>query len=165
MTGVLASRAQAARTLLFVPGDRPDRFDRALTSGAGLVVLDLEDAVVPQAKETAREAVSAALARGTTCAVRVNAAGTPWHEDDLAMLSRWPAVVMLPKVEDPASVEALVDRLGAERPVVALVESSRGILSAPRIAEAGVCRLALGTFDLAAEHVARPNRHIRLPTH
>lgn len=144
---------RTARSLLFVPGDRPDRFDKALASGADVVVVDLEDAVAPDAKATARDAVASALAAGARLAVRVNGVGTPWHDDDLALARRHGAAVVLPKA-DAASVATLP----AEATVVALVESARGLLDAPAVAAApAVVRLALGHLDLAAELGVSPD--------
>lgn len=142
--------AADARTLLFVPGDRPDRFPKAAAAGADLLVLDLEDAVAPGAKEAARASVVAWLrASDAPTAVRVNAAGSPWHDADLAALDDLPVPVMVPKAEDP---DALATLAGRGHDVVALLETARGVLAAPRIAAVpGVVRLALGTFDLAAE--------------
>lgn len=94
------------RSYLFVPGDRPERFAKAQATGAGLVVIDLEDAVAPQNKEAARAAI-AAHAPGATApfAVRINAADTPWFEQDLALCREaGAAVVLVPKAE---SVEGL----------------------------------------------------------
>ena len=73
---------------LFVPGDRPDRFEKALATGADAVILDLEDAVAPEAKAAARENVVAAVQSGNygnrELTIRVNGADTEWHDDDLA---------------------------------------------------------------------------------
>lgn len=149
--------AAAARTLLFVPGDRPERFDKAAAAGADLVVLDLEDAVSPDAKDRAREHVVAWLRDATVpAAVRVNAADSPWHDDDLAALADIGAdrspTVMLPKAQNSGSVAATVATLGDGAAVIALLETARGILRAESIAAVdGVVRLALGTYDLAAE--------------
>ena len=144
MTGL----AEAARTLLFVPGDRPDRFAKAAAAGADLVVVDLEDAVAAEAKETAREAVASWLADGHVAAVRINAAGTPWHAADLAAVAGRAAAVVLPKAEPGAALTAV----GRAAPTIALLETAAGILDARPVATTpGVCRLAVGTFDLAAE--------------
>jgi citrate lyase subunit beta / citryl-CoA lyase len=100
----------AARSFLFVPGDRPDRFAKAAASGADAVVLDLEDAVSPQAKLGAREHVRAWLAQGNQAVVRVNAGGTAWHSDDIALIAACSgavAAVMVPKAEDPGRLQAL----------------------------------------------------------
>src|SRR6478609_11887417 len=97
------------RSWLFVPGDRPDRVAKALESAADVVIVDLEDAVVADAKPAAREATADALAGAShPLQVRVNAPGTPWHDDDVAMVARLPGAVglRLPKAE---SVDAVRD--------------------------------------------------------
>jgi citrate lyase subunit beta/citryl-CoA lyase len=147
------SAAATARTWLFVPGDRPERFDKAAASGTDVIVLDLEDAVGADHKDAARAHVAAWLPSAPApAAVRINAVGTPWHEADLAALRHGPVTVMLPKAEDPDTVAAVVAALPTDSVVVALLETSAGVLNAPTIAKVpGVRRLALGTFDLAAE--------------
>ena len=145
-----------ARTLLFVPGDRPDRFPKAAASGAGLVVLDLEDAVGSEDKTLARHFVDEWLAKGNTCAVRVNAFGTPWHEDDLEAVAAHDCVAVIPKAETPDVLAGIALRVGD--PLVALVETASGVFAAQEIAKVeGVERLALGTFDLAAELGVSPD--------
>lgn len=138
----------AARSFLFVPGDRPERFAKAAGSGADAVVLDLEDAVAPTAKARALEHVVAWLGAGNSAVVRVNALGTPTHDGELAALAGTGAVVMLPKTDSAAQVVTVTARVGA---VLALVETPQGVTAADEIAAAGVLRLALGTVDLAAE--------------
>ncbi|MBB4909845.1 citrate lyase beta subunit [Actinophytocola algeriensis] len=90
---------ERARSFLFVPGDRPDRFAKAAAAGADVVVLDLEDAVAPGAKDAAREHVVAWLAEGHTAVVRINAAGTPWHAADLAAVRGAAAAGCAPPVD------------------------------------------------------------------
>ena len=142
-----------ARTYLFVPGDRPERFAKALASGADAVVLDLEDAVAAPAKAAARAAVAAALAGDATLlVVRINDRSTAWFADDLAMLAalRAPAV-MLPKAECVADIEA-VRAACSDIAVLALVETARGVLAADVLAAApGVQRLVFGTIDFALD--------------
>jgi citrate lyase subunit beta/citryl-CoA lyase len=149
--------AEVTRAWLFVPGDRPERFDKALAAGADQVIVDLEDAVAPDAKVAARTALVAwlagAAARGVPgVAVRLNAADTAWFADDLAVLDQ-PAVaaVVLPKAEDPA-VLAL---LSARRPglaLVPLVESAAGLAAARALAAVpGVERLAFGHLDFQVD--------------
>jgi citrate lyase subunit beta/citryl-CoA lyase len=145
------------RTYLFVPGNRPDRFDKALASGADAVVLDLEDAVSADAKETARTAVgrwAAAVGTGvgSRVVVRINNAESVDFDRDLAMLAATGvANVMLPKAESPAQVERV--RARAESPdVLALIETARGIDQVDAVAAAdGVTRLVFGTLDLAVD--------------
>jgi citrate lyase subunit beta / citryl-CoA lyase len=147
----------AARTLLFVPGDRPERFAKAVASGADLVILDLEDAVAPEAKNAARASVAAALSEGGRYAVRINAVGTPWFDDDLAMVATHDCVVMVPKAEDPATLAGTAAALPDSAPLVALLETAAGVLAAPAVAASpGVSRLALGSFDLAAQLGVEP---------
>jgi citrate lyase subunit beta/citryl-CoA lyase len=141
--------AERARSLLFVPGDRPERFRKAAGSGADLVVIDLEDAVAPDAKELARQHARDYVAAGHQATVRINAVGTPWYDDDVAALAGTHAVLMLPKAAPGPELQALCR---AGNPVVALVETAEGILDARgTAATTGVRRLAFGSFDLAAE--------------
>ncbi|BDZ46310.1 HpcH/HpaI aldolase/citrate lyase family protein [Naasia aerilata] len=140
-------------TGLYVPGDRPDRFEKAVASGAQLVIVDLEDAVAPNSKRAARQAVVDWLARGgpegVTVQVRVNVG----NADDLAALAALPATVQLrlPKVEAPDDVDAAV-ALAGERPVTALLESAAGIEAAAAIARhSAVTLLGFGQSDLVSE--------------
>lgn len=132
-----------ARTFLFVPADRPERIGKALGAGADAVVVDLEDAVAEDAKRTAREGLAEALDPERPVVLRVNAADTEWHADDLALLEH-PGIcaVMLPKAEDLAVVDAL------PCPVIPLIETARGLHAAEALAQAnGLVRLAFGTID------------------
>jgi citrate lyase subunit beta/citryl-CoA lyase len=139
--------------LLFVPGDRPDRFAKALRSGASGAILDLEDGVALDRKQHARSAVAAFLDAGAAnVTVRVNGARTQWFEDDVAMLrERSVAGVVIPKAESRASLDALESALGPIA-VIALIESARGVLAAGAIAEHPRCvALAFGPYDLSAD--------------
>ncbi len=142
------------RSYLFVPGDRPDRFDKAVATGAHAVILDLEDAVAPDRKDLAREAMAAWL-RGTSARVilRVNALDTPWHAPDLALLDL-PAVrgVMLPKAQDAAPLAALAARLRPGQALIPLVETVAGWFAAESLARVpGVLRLAFGSVDFNSD--------------
>lgn len=139
----------AARAFLFVPGVRPDRFARAAGSG-GHPVLDLEDAVAPAEKAAAREAVGTWLRDGNVAAVRVNARGTEWFEDDVRAVASHASAVVLPKTDCAEDVAAVHRAAGREVPVMPLIETPQGVLRAAEIAGArGVVRLALGHLDLA----------------
>ncbi|QCR19104.1 HpcH/HpaI aldolase/citrate lyase family protein [Agrococcus sp. SGAir0287] len=133
---------------LYVPGDRPDRFAKAVASGADVVILDLEDAVAADAKATAREAVDAWLAEHGPAGLQVRvAAGS---SDDLAMLAVHAVDVRLPKVRGAADVDAVVDRL--DRPIHALVEDAAGLTSLDEIGRhPAVASLAIGEADLRAD--------------
>jgi citrate lyase subunit beta/citryl-CoA lyase len=147
----------APRTYLFVPGDRPERFAKALASGADAVVIDLEDAVASAAKAGARLTVRDFLAGADAAAakrivVRINDEATAWYADDVAMLRDTAAgQVMLPKTESTRTVAQLCARCPGIA-VLALLESARGVLAAEAIAAApGVQRLVFGTLDYALD--------------
>ena len=152
MSGYTLAQIRTARSLLFVPGNRADRFAKAMTAGADIVVIDLEDAVGADEKDTARAHAGAWLAAGNRAMLRINATGTPWHEDDLGLIDDYGPAVMLPKSEGAEQV----DRVGASHlagvAVVALVETAAGILAAPALAAHDrVARLAFGSIDLGAQ--------------
>lgn len=150
--------------LLFVPADRPERYAKAAAAGPDVVIVDLEDAVAPERKAPAREAVRDALRDGFTACVRINPVGTPEGTDDLAMLERLPpAYVMLPKASGPLDVEAVRHRL-PRTPIVALVETLDGIDHLDGIAHApGVEAVVFGGYDLCAQLGARPTPEVLAP--
>jgi citrate lyase subunit beta/citryl-CoA lyase len=132
------------RSLLFVPGDRPDRIEKARGAGADALILDLEDAVAAGAKVAARAAILAALGAGTdgpALFVRINPLDSAFVADDLAALSTAGAAlagVVLPKAEGGASVAALRARLPGDYAVLPIAsETARAVFG-------------LGTFDRAA---------------
>ena len=156
MCAAIASAVRHARSLLFVPATRPERFAKAFDSGADCIIVDLEDAVAEDSKDSARahlmrnlpQLVPAQLARTV---VRVNAAGTPWHAADIALLRDWVAqgvAVMLPKCEQAAALRSVANELGDAALIVALVESLCGLDAADALArEPHVARLAFGHLD------------------
>jgi citrate lyase subunit beta/citryl-CoA lyase len=139
-----------ARSLLFVPGDRPERYAKALASGADQVIVDLEDAVAPSAKEAARAALAEALRNSPSLLVRINGADTPWYSDDVRLcVDTPPAAIVLPKAQDPARIDTLAARLSGATPIVALIETALGMHRVHEIASCrGVNRLAFGSIDL-----------------
>ena len=152
----------ARRSVLFSPGDQSDLMRKAPGSGADVVVFDLEDAVVPEAKAEARAAVAEVLTDpdfdpDAEVCVRVNPAGIAADDDLDAVLAGDPRLdsVMLPKVasaDDVQSLDALLDEHDADLPIVALVESAAGVLHAEGIAAADATdALAFGAEDLAAD--------------
>jgi citrate lyase subunit beta / citryl-CoA lyase len=151
-TSPLVDGIVSARSVLFVPGDRPDRFPKAMASGADEIVLDLEDAVAPDDKGPAREHVRRWRETEATGVVRINGAGTQWHEDDVAALADRPCVVMLPKAVSPAQITRLMNQLAPGSCVIPLLESALGVLDARHVAAApGVARVAFGNADLAGD--------------
>ena len=133
------------RSYLFVPGNRPDRFAKAVASGADAVIIDLEDAVPPNEKDAARAHAAAWLAVSGPVVLRINPIGTSWFEADLALCRHASvAALMLPKTE---RVEEL-ERIRSNVPLIPLVETAVGLDNARSIAAAPrVLRLAFGSID------------------
>ena len=151
------NRIAQARSFLFVPGNRPERFEKAARSGADAIVLDLEDGVPPSDKAKAREAIerewAALKAVGVPVVVRINATSSPFGEEDLAWLPRLdaPDAVMLPKAEAAAPI-ARVHELTRGLPMLPLIESAAGHAALQEIGGApGVVRLTLGHVDFMAD--------------
>ena len=144
-----------ATTYLFVPGNRPDRFDKALASSADTVILDVEDAVAPEEKPEARRAIARWCAGVTThrprLAIRINGPTTAWFADDLELLhASGIATALLPKAEGPEAIAQVLRALSDGGRVIPIVESARGVANVEAIASApGVLRLAFGTLDYA----------------
>ncbi|WP_186388123.1 CoA ester lyase [Stappia sp. TSB10P1A] len=150
---------------LFVPGDRPERFAKAVAAGADAVIVDLEDAVAPAAKEAARAGLAEALApllRPARVLVRVNAGGTPWHAADLAACAGIAGLagIVLPKAETAGDCARVTDATGL--PVIALIESARGLANAGEVAGAST-RLAFGSIDFAADLGMAHEREVLRP--
>lgn len=141
----------SARSYLFVPGDRPDRFDKAAASGADRVILDLEDAVRPEAKAVARDAVAGWGSRAGAV-VRINGAESPWFADDLALLRDAGIVeVMIPKA-DPEVLRVVRETLGDDVEIIALIETVAGLLQLRQICSAArIGRLAFGNLDFSLD--------------
>jgi citrate lyase subunit beta / citryl-CoA lyase len=148
-----------ARSFLFVPGHRPERLPKALDSGAHAVIVDLEDAIAPEDKPRARQALAEAIVplapdNRARLLVRINAPGTPWHDEDVLLLRELArhklAGVVLPKAESVAAI----CRVGqtAAAPVMPLIESAQGLHALDLVAQApGVLRLAFGHLDFQAD--------------
>lgn len=147
-----------AATWLFVPGDRPERFDKAARSGADQVILDLEDSVSSSNKNLARESVVRWLSAGNCAWARVNSVTDAEHGADIAALQNVPGTglngVVLAKATS-AAVEGLTAHSGSfpgERRIVALVESADGIRDAYALAaHPSVVALAFGAIDYALD--------------
>jgi citrate lyase subunit beta/citryl-CoA lyase len=138
---------------LFVPGDRPERFDKALAAGAGATIIDLEDAVAPDAKAAARDHIrrwcGEHRASLQAIVVRINDAGSEWFDADLALLhDAGVRCAMLPKAERVADIAHCMQALGESGSVIPIVETVAGLYDVDAIAAApGVVRLAFGTLD------------------
>ena len=137
------------RSYLFVPGNRPDRFDKACAAGADVVIVDLEDAVAPDEKARAREAVHAWLDASKPVFLRINGAESEWFGADLDLVNR-PGVagVMIPKAEDDGNIRDVHRRAGARVKILPLIETATGLWRAESILTApGVERVAFGSID------------------
>lgn len=152
-----SAQVNALRSYLFVPGDRPERFEKALATAADVIVVDLEDAVAAPAKAAARDAVASLLAGrkeeiAERIVVRINDETTAWFDADIAMLRDGRArAVMLPKAERVETI-ARVRTACPSIAVLPLIESARGVLAADSLAESdGVQRLVFGTIDYALD--------------
>ncbi|WP_329142198.1 CoA ester lyase [Streptomyces sp. NBC_01456] len=157
------------RSVLYMPGANERALEKAKSLPADALILDLEDAVAPDAKAEARKRVAAAAASGEygfrEVTIRVNAPGTAWHDDDLrAAAEAGPDAVVVPKVESADTVRAVERALEAagapDRTAIwAMVETPRAMLDARAVAAASerLTVLVMGTNDLAkelhAEHV------------
>lgn len=149
----------ARRSILFAPGDDPELMRKAVDGEADVVVFDLEDAVAPGEKAQARESVRSVLRKlqsESRLCVRVNPIGASAPTDlDVVLSDTHPDSVMLPKTgsaEDVAALGQLLDGHSADVPVLALVESAAGVLSADEIAAADPTdALLFGAEDLSAD--------------
>lgn len=153
--------ATPPRTWLYVPGDRPDRFDKAAASGTDVVILDLEDAVSPDHKDQARANVVTWLSAPERASspvrtqVRINPIDGERGRADIAAIRDLTAIseIRVPKVSTVADADRLAEALGSSGPpAVALLESAAGIENAAAIAAHPVIAgLGLGEADLSAE--------------
>ena len=145
----------AFRSLLFVPGARPDRFDKAVKSGADTIIIDLEDAVLPAEKASARSDALDWLSRrpeGVRAAVRINSPRSFEGCADIAALAEGganPTFVMVPKTETGVDMEIVSEALSDTR-LVAVIESGRGLSNAMEIAAASPLGVLFGGADYSA---------------
>lgn len=139
----------APRSYLFVPGNRPDRYAKAIAAGADAVIVDLEDAVPPEDKPAARAALAAWLSPEHPVLIRVNGAESQWFREDLP-LCKAPGVagLLLPKAENAEDIRILSGHCAASTPILALIETARGFWNAHALAQAPkVRRFVFGSID------------------
>lgn len=169
------------RSLLFMPGSNPRALEKARSVAADGIILDLEDAVAPDAKAGARDAIAATLAQGgfgkREVIIRINALDSPWWIDDVAMAGRAkPDGILVPKISSVEDLAAVADRLGdigadMSIKVWAMIETSRAILHAEELAAASkdsenrLAGFVFGPNDIARETRIRmlPGRAAMLP--
>jgi citrate lyase subunit beta/citryl-CoA lyase len=159
------------RSALYMPGANARALEKAKTLPCDIVILDLEDAVAPEAKVTAREQVMAAVAArgfgGREVIVRINGLDTPWWLDDLsAAVKAGPDGVLVPKISKPADLQMATEQRdaiadGSKIQLWAMIETPLAIINAAGIAalahnvEIGLAGFVMGTNDLAKETRAR----------
>jgi (3S)-malyl-CoA thioesterase len=155
------------RSVLYIPGSKLRALDKARSLPADAIIFDLEDAVIAEEKETARNTLAQALGQGGYGArmkiVRINGLDTPWGADDArAAASMGADVILLPKVNSPADLDALAAITG-DIALWAMMETPLGMLNAPAIAAHPMLHgMVMGTNDLAKDLQTR-NRADRLP--
>lgn len=141
----------AARSVLFLPASNPRAINRARESAADLVILDLEDAVKPEDKDSARTAAVDEMATGwpMPVAIRVNGVGTEWHSLDVDAVARSKAqFVVLPRAASAHLAHEVAQ--AASKPLLAMIETAAGVLAAAEIARESAALIA-GTNDLRAD--------------
>jgi len=150
---VVSDRPADSIAPLFVPADRPDRFAKAAASGADAVIIDLEDALAPDAKAEARDALVGLAPLPAPIFIRINSIDSEWAGDDIAVVAQLPiAAVVLPKTRSVVDIAALEPVVRRGIAVIAMIESAAGLAAARAIAAAaGVARLAFGSLDYAAD--------------
>ncbi|WNC72129.1 CoA ester lyase [Thalassotalea psychrophila] len=144
------------RSLLFVPGSRPDRFEKAANAGSDIICIDLEDAVMPADKAQARASVVKYLATNNNVVVRINHILTATGIDDLTALinaENSPMAIMLPKTSCPTEIDQAVAIIGTKNiEIIALLESVAGVNNSQLIAACDqVSALMFGGADYSAE--------------
>lgn len=142
------------KTYLFVPGNRPDRFEKAIRSGADAVIIDLEDSVAIEDKDKAREFVKEALheldVQAKKVFIRVNERKSNFWKEDISMVTRYPSIgIMMPKVETQEDIRELNKELSSSQGIIPLIESASGVIHAFSIAKSAknIERLAFGAVD------------------
>ncbi|MEB0010195.1 CoA ester lyase [Glaciimonas sp. Gout2] len=140
-----------SRSYLFVPANRPERFDKACATNADVVIIDLEDAVPASEKESARKALKAWLSPEKSVLVRINSADSEWFSEDLS-LCKMPGIagIVLPKAERIDDL-AVIAHAGAEI-ILPLIESAHGISNVNALARSPrVQRLLFGSIDFSLD--------------
>ncbi|WP_281019668.1 MULTISPECIES: CoA ester lyase [unclassified Minwuia] len=170
----MAASVRPRRSVLYMPGSNTRAMEKAKTIAADAIILDLEDAVSPDAKATARQQIVDALAAGgygkREMIVRINGLDTPWGADDMAAIAKSGAdAILVPKINDAETVQGLVaamDKAGAPASMAlwCMMETPIGILNAQSIGAASdrVAVWVMGTNDIAKDTGAH-HTPMRLP--
>lgn len=156
---------QHSRSLLFVPGDRPERFNKAKDSGADCIIIDLEDAVNPSAKAYARDAIRDYLLAGGSAYIRINPLDSHYASGDLELCSL-PGVegIVIPKAESPNQLTQLYTQMRPNQALLPLIETAAGLTIAGEIAQVkGVQRLIFGSIDFCLDLQLEDNHAVLAP--
>lgn len=162
------------RSHLFMPGSNPRALEKARTVAADGIILDLEDAVAPDSKGTARDAIAETLGKGgfgkREMLVRINALDSPWWIDDVAMAAKAkPDGILVPKISSVEDLNAVADRLSdlnadVSIKVWAMIETSRAILHVEELAAcAKDAEIRLAGFVWGPNDIARETRIRMMP--
>jgi len=145
--------ALTARSYLFVPGNRPDRFAKAWAARPDVVIIDLEDSVPPAEKIGARASVGAYLTADHPVMIRVNGANSEWFRDDVALCGgRGVCGVVLPKAERIEDIRFLAEAVDSATPILPMVETAKGFWNAYALAGTPqVQRLIFGSIDFQVD--------------
>ena len=147
----MSSTLESVRSVLFLPASSPRAIGHARESAADLVVLDLEDAVKLEDKDSARSAAVEAVAAEwpMPVAIRINGIGSQWHSVDLDSVARSNArFAVLPRATSAHLTHGVAEALG--KPLLAMIETAAGVLAAAEIAQESAALIA-GTNDLSAD--------------
>ncbi|MEP2641868.1 CoA ester lyase [Roseobacter sp.] len=148
------------RSVLYIPASRARALEKARNLNTDAIIFDLEDAVSPDEKHTARQVLARALDGGTygerLKIVRINDMASQWgHADAIAVKNMQTDAILLPKVDSPDALDAISEVTG-DTPLWAMMETPRGILNAAQIAAHPLCQgMVMGTNDLSKELGAR----------
>ena len=148
-------------TYLFVPADRVDRIENALASTADVVIVDLEDSVKATEKSKARGQLFSITPK-RPCHLRINDDATSHFEDDIQLVNAcpWISGVVLPKVVSSKQIVRLRKLIGKRIPILALIESAKGVSEVEDIARSGVRRLLFGPVDYSLDLGAEPSQEL-----
>lgn len=158
------------RSLLFMPGSNPRALEKGKELAADGLIMDLEDGVVPEAKQEARERIVAVIGAGgygrRELVVRINGLGTPWFEDDIdAVATSGADAILIPKVDDAQTVVTADERMTragapAAMAIWCMIETANGVLNAREIATASP---RLGAFLIGAADLSKDLRALHTP--
>lgn len=151
----MSQQSPASSLPLFVPANRPERFTRALQSGADAIIIDLEDAVTATDKIVARDGLRSALAAwgkpNVPIWLRINSEQSLWFENDLKTVNDLPlTAIMLPKTENTATLAHIRKVIPQHLAIIALIETASGLANTRNIAKAAD-RLAFGSIDFSVD--------------